>query len=399
MYRMSPKTISGAGRVVFALLAGIFWLAKADAQPAGPVVESRWLFIFDTAADMKQRLPAVQTELNDLLMTSMGGQMRAGDSIGVWTFDQDLRAGQFPLTRWAPDDAKTIATGLNDFVSRQRYAESTRFSALQPLLNRVIRESDRLTVLIFCDGEDAISGTPYDHGINQVFEQRRAEQKRTRQPFVLVLRTQLGEYVGCTANFPPGMVNFPAFPPFPPPPPPPHTNAPPPPPVPPPKIGPPLIIIGTNVEPSWPPKPKPPLPGNPPPTTAIGAATVTNRPPVKPQSEPPTNPAPVTQNLVVPVPSTNAIAPPPSTPPQIIVSTNAELNRPPEPMPAPRTNVVPAPPTHAATPPENSSSDHRGALALGAGFLIAAIALAALAIVRARKSDRGSLISRSMRKR
>jgi len=383
---MSPKKKYGGPRMVFALLAGIFLLAKAGAQPAGPVAENRWLFIFDTSADMKQRLPAVRKEVNSLLATSMGSQMRDGDGIGVWTFDQDLRTGQFPLLPWTPNDAESIASRLNKFVSGQRYAKTTRFNALQPLLDRVIRNSDRLTVLIFCDGKDAISGTPYDSGINQVFQQRVAEQKRIRQPFVIVLRTQRGQYVGCSANFPPGMVNFPEFPPFAPPPPPAPTNAPPPP-SPRPQIGPPLIIIGTNVETRWPPEPVP--------------ATRTN---------------------TVPALQTNVVNAPPQTgPPLIGAVTNVETRRPPESAPATRTNAVPAPPINAITPtnalvamrtnfvtaspanavapPENSDPDRLGALALGAGFLMAAVALAALAIVRARKTDRSSLISRSMKKR
>jgi hypothetical protein len=49
-------------------------------------------------------------------------------------------------------------------------------------------------------------------------------------------------------------------------------------------------------------------------------------------------------------------------------------------------------------PPESSGPDHRGALAIAAGLLIAAGVLIALAVSRSRQNDRGSLISRSMRK-
>ena len=103
-------------------------------KPQPGITDSRFLFIFDTSADMKKRLPAVQTELNELLSTGLGGQLRAGDSIGVWTFDKDLRTGQFPLQHWSPDDAVTIAASINKFVGKQRYANGTRFDALQPLL-------------------------------------------------------------------------------------------------------------------------------------------------------------------------------------------------------------------------------------------------------------------------
>ena len=49
-------------------------------------------------------------------------------------------------------------------------------------------------------------------------------------------------------------------------------------------------------------------------------------------------------------------------------------------------------------PLESSGPDHRGALAIGGALLIAAGALIALAVSRSRQNDRGSLISRSMRK-
>ena len=51
-----------------------------------------------------------------------------------------------------------------------------------------------------------------------------------------------------------------------------------------------------------------------------------------------------------------------------------------------------------APPPGASGPDHKGALAIGGALLIAAAALGALAIFRSRRTDRSSLITRSMRK-
>ena len=317
------------------LLAGFLLIPAGRAQPEPGIIDNRFLFIFDTSADMKRRLPAVQTELIQLLSTSLGSQLRGGDTIGVWTFDKDLRTGQFPLQLWTPDDAVTVASSINKLVGKQHYSNGTSFNALQPLLNQVIQSSERLTVLIFCDGEDEIRWTPYDSGINQVFQQRLAELKKSRQPFVLVLRTQFGQYAGCTVNFPPGMVSFPEFPP-----PPvlePVSPQPPAPVAAPPSTGPPLIIVGTNVEAKWPPLPPPPLP---------------------------TNPVPVIPTNVVPAAPTNWNVP---------------------------TNMV-------ATSPGNSGPDRKGELAIGAALLVAAAALGALAIFNRRRPDRSSLITRAMRK-
>ena len=383
--------------VAFALCAGVFLIPAGRAQPAPQISENRFLFIFDTSAEMKKRLPAVQTEVKQLLATSMGGQLHSGDSIGVWTFNQDLNTAQFPQQRWMPESAVTIVSDINKFVGRQRFTGNTRFGALQPRLNQVIHDSGRLTVLIFSDGGDEIKWTPYDAGINQVFKQRLVEQKSTQQPFVLVFRTQLGQYAGCTVNFPPGMVSIPDFPP--PPAPPAPTNPPPPAPPPTPVVkpptGPPVIIIGTTVGTNWPPAPPPkPVP-----------AVPTNIPPPVP-----TNVAPVMPTNIVPIAPTNPVAPSPPANAAPAIQTNAAPAPPANPV-AP-TNSAPPPPKLVSVPPpsqiastnpvvsaaENSGPAHKGALVIGGALLVAAAALGALAFFRSRRTDHSSLITRSMRK-
>ena len=331
-------------RISAVLFAGIILIPSARAQPAGErLVENRFLLIFDTSTDMKRRAPMVQKALDNLFVTGMGGQLQPGDSIGVWTFDQDLRTGQFPLQQWMPDQAATIDADIDSFIGKLRYSKATRFGALQPLLDELAKDSDRLTVLIFCDGETSMTGTPYDDGINQIFQQRLTGQKNARQPFIVVLRAQLGQYVGCTVDFPPAPVNFPDFPPLPPPPAPPEpTN---PPPQPPRRVViPSIIMIGTNTDAEPPPAPK---------------LTVTNPPP----PVAPTNP----------VVETNAV----SVPGKI---STAQTNAP-------------------ALPPENPGLGSGGELAIGGAFLIVAGGLAVFTLRRSRKSPHASLITRALKKK
>lgn len=407
---------------VFALGAGLILVRAGRAQPASQIGGERYLFIFNTSADMKRRLPAVRTEVNQLLATSLGGHLHPGDSVGVWTFNQDLRTGEFPLQLWKPEDAANIASQINRFIGRQRYAHQTRFSALQPQLSQVIKNSGRLTVLVFCDGEGEFTGTPYDADINRVFQQRQAAQKKVRQPFVLVFRTQLGQYIGCTMNFPPGMVNIPEFPPLPAPPAPAKTSPPVPKPAPvvkvppaqPPPTGPPLILIGTNMETQWPPAPVPATPTN------VVAATPTNpAAPAKAVAPPPTaNAAPAVQTNAISTArgvsraSTNVAAL------KALVAPAAPKQRNPAPVtqsnvaPPSRANLAPVTPAErhlssvsnsaaagnaAASSPAAASPARKAALAVGVALLVAAGALAALAFFR-RRPDHGSLITRSMRK-
>jgi hypothetical protein len=270
--------------MIAALLAGMILIPGLRAQPTEQTVQNRFLFIFDTSRDMKSRSEAMEKSLNILLALSLNGQMHAGDSMGVWTFGQELRPGDYPLLSWNPDNAVMIASNLVKFVGNQHYGKATRFEALQPLLNKVVQDSERLTVLIFSDGEAKFTGTPFDDGINQIFDQKRSDQKKAGQPFIIVLRSQLGQYVGCSMGLPPKPLTYPQFPPLPLPPPPPLpkvTNAPPPPvPV---VVTPPLIIIGTKTGSSPPPKA---MPTNPPATAKSAEPLEETKVPVTPPAKP-----------------------------------------------------------------------------------------------------------------
>ena len=263
------------------LLAGIILAPAARAQSAAPNVNGRFLLIFDTSSDMKRCLPAVQKALNDMLATSLSGQLHPGDTIGVRTFDQDLHAGQFPLQHWEPDNAGMITSNITAFVGKQRYTNTTTFDALLPLLNQVVRSSEQLTVLIFCDGKGEIHGTPYDVGINQIFQQRQSEREKARLPIVIGLRSQRGQYTGCMVSFPPQPVSLTQFPPLPPPPAPPAPTPAPPPPVRSVAV-PSLIIVGTTITNRVPPPELKPALTNPPPMviTSTPAAAVASE--VKP---------------------------------------------------------------------------------------------------------------------
>ena len=207
----------------------------------------RWLFVFSTASDMKDYVPATEKEIRIMLSYSVNGEMHAGDSFGAWALNQDLHTGEFPLTVWDPKTAAGTTSNLVKFVREQHYSGKTRFAALRAALDRVVESSDELTVFIFCDGEEDFHFTPYADDINRLFHESLAERKKAKQPYVLVLRTKLGRFAGITVNFPPGALNLPLFP-QPAPPPAPVPVVPPPVPVPvaAPATPPPLIMVGTN---------------------------------------------------------------------------------------------------------------------------------------------------------
>ena len=116
--------------------------AQAD-EPA------RWLLVFEVSPAMQKRLPATADVFKNLFDSAAAGQLHEGDTIAIWTCDEKLHTGQAPLTTWQPAQATALTSNLLGFLQRQKPAGGVQLAALQPLLNTVVADSPRLTVVIF----------------------------------------------------------------------------------------------------------------------------------------------------------------------------------------------------------------------------------------------------------
>jgi hypothetical protein len=357
---------------LLALLVATTFLPASRAQTSQPRqrVENRVLLIFDTSSAMKKRVPDEVRGIKRLFALTLSSQLQRGDTIGVWTFDQNLRTGEFPLQYWQPEDINTICSNVITFVENHHYSKTTSYEKLMPKLISVMESSPRLTTLIFCDGETPIKGTPVDNSINGIFQKNKSLMRKDREPYVLVFRTQFGKDVGSTINTA-VTINVPQFP-LPPAPPPPPV-IPPPSPMPASTV-PPLIIIGR------------------------GAGTTVPPPAPAPAQAPP---APVATSSASP--GSLVVIMHPAHP-----ATNT---------PAPETNAVEAAPTNVAPPPEvmsqppvppaTATTETATATPISTGGLIA-IAVGVLVIVgvggyvlscRGRRRNSTSLITESLKKK
>ena len=396
-----------------ALLAALF--AVSGLRAADEPQPGRFLLIFETSPVLKKNLPVLRQLVGDLFAHNIQNEIETGDDLAVWTVDQQLHTGTFPLASWSPDDAEMSAERLDDFLGNQKFTRHASLAALQPLLNRVVKNSERLTVVIVCDSQSRLVGTPYDSGVNEIISNAVTRIKGPPVPFLLVLRAYHGEYLGCSVNrWEP--LNFPKFPPPPKPELPQVANpapapAPAPVPVAPPVSGPivtpvpALIIVGTNastnvsalmqsaspaaVQPAPPPAPVPSATTPTVPTSPL--PTVPPKAPPKVAAAPSANPAPVVN---------------PPAPVQPLPAPVAELTKTSESAPAvAATPAAVAPASPAITPPTSPASavaestpadpGYLWPLFIGGGSLVVAAGLVLWLVTRSRQ-PRGSLITSSM---
>src|SRR5690348_9219606 len=74
----------------FGLSDRVFSKAHAAPQPAPLTLSSnRFLFVVQASASMQSRAPGVLQAVEKLLMSDMNGNLRQGDTLGLWTFNEE----------------------------------------------------------------------------------------------------------------------------------------------------------------------------------------------------------------------------------------------------------------------------------------------------------------------
>src|SRR5262245_45379560 len=97
---------AGKLALAFALWAAPSLLAQAPAaQQTSQTPQNRWLLVVDTSRRMEARKDGIVKTVTGLIMSGMNGQMRRGDTLGIWTFNEKLYSGLFPLQDCVPEQS------------------------------------------------------------------------------------------------------------------------------------------------------------------------------------------------------------------------------------------------------------------------------------------------------
>jgi hypothetical protein len=304
-------------------------------------MENRFLFVIDTSSAMKSRSNGVVEAVTGLLASDIKGELRKGDTIGLWTYGVQLNT-DFPMRVWSNDKKDAILKEARHHLDSLRYEKRSHLDKVLPEIGKVVANSDRLTVILVFDGSEPITGTPFDTDINDLHKAYARKFRAVHQPFVTVLASRNGGFFDYTINYPSVVVIPHTADPLPPPetntPPPVVAAAPPPPPIALPPAQPAhkleIVLSGSDFPHNAPtpppaasnvetvvaptPVPAPVVPANPPPApeaapVALQAATPSVAPPESEQTPPP---APIAPALAKPVP---AAPPPPSNLPAVAV--------------------------------------------------------------------------------
>src|SRR5690242_11236430 len=98
------------------LLAG-----QTNQMPGAIYPPNRFLLVVETSRAMLHRADPMAQTLQELLGSGMARQARRGDSVGVWTFNEELYSGVLPLQEWTPEQQKAITQRVVGFLRAQKF--------------------------------------------------------------------------------------------------------------------------------------------------------------------------------------------------------------------------------------------------------------------------------------
>lgn len=197
-------------RFIFGFLVLANWLPGA--AQAQELSSNRWLLIVETSRPMQRRAEAARHIAANLIASGMNGQLRRGDTLGVWTFGDALHTGSFPLQHWTGDRPREIATRVLAFLGDQKHDRESFPGVLVQDLQDVVQDSELITIVLITEGSSANLGTSFDAQIKAEYTAWRAQQMEANMPFVTVLRAERGRITSHMVNTPPFPLELPDLP-------------------------------------------------------------------------------------------------------------------------------------------------------------------------------------------
>ena len=178
---------------------GLNVISLSAEEPAAKLVENRFLLVVETSAATSRSSKSARGTVRALIESGIQGQMRPGDTLGLWTFNEQLSTS-YPMQQWSPSASKQIGDRADVFLKKMRFEKKSQLNVMLEPLESVVQGSKAITVILISSGNDPIHGTPFDHEINAVYSVYARSLRDSKLPFVTILIGRNGKLVTYAVN-------------------------------------------------------------------------------------------------------------------------------------------------------------------------------------------------------
>ncbi|HEY0456025.1 MAG TPA: hypothetical protein VGE41_06590, partial [Verrucomicrobiae bacterium] len=187
------KTANISALILFLFASALVAKAEEARPPALNPDGQKFLFVVDTSASM-QRLPhnGRQTVF-DMIYSGLWNQLAPGDSIGVWTFNQDVQAGKFAMQVWDPDQDLALASRVGLFLKGQHYEHKAQLNEAFKSALGLVKSVKDLNVLVITDGQSSLGQSKLEIALKDRYQTMAEQARKGNKPMVLAFHAIGGE--------------------------------------------------------------------------------------------------------------------------------------------------------------------------------------------------------------
>lgn len=189
-------------------------LGVASAFAAGTVhrPQHNFLFIIDSSISMEQRKPAAIKLVRDVITSGFDGQIDAGDSIDIWTYDTENNLRGYPPQIWSSTNAARIIESATQYLEGYRFKGRSDFANVATDLNILVPQTKSLLIVIITDGEQPFAGFHLDLEINGYLAKKGRIGTQAKDPLLVSLAAINGAIRTWTAYFGQGEIALASLP-------------------------------------------------------------------------------------------------------------------------------------------------------------------------------------------
>jgi hypothetical protein len=129
----------------------------------------RYVFLVETSAAMRAHKQEVLDALRVELAGGLQGRMQSGDMFVVWTYDQSVATDRYLAAPWNNRTKEILAMRTVRALDQLWFSGEARLDKALDQVQRLVNQSDSLTVVIVNSGNTPVTGTSFDAQINAAY--------------------------------------------------------------------------------------------------------------------------------------------------------------------------------------------------------------------------------------
>lgn len=154
---------------------------------------NRFLFVVDTSSSMKRIDQGGRQVVYDLVYSGLDGRMQPGDTLGVWTFGDEVKGGVFPVQYWSSEKSPALATQISQFLKEQVAGKYSRLDNAITNVERLAKSVKDMDVVIVTSAATRFKLDDSWAVLQQAWKGRVDEAKKNNKPLVLTIAARGGQ--------------------------------------------------------------------------------------------------------------------------------------------------------------------------------------------------------------